>query len=431
MFPRSISKGLMASAITTVMALGVTSCAVNPVTGKKELSLMSQNQEVALGAQEYPKAQQQQGGEYLVDPALQSYVSRVGQKLAKVSDQPTLPYEFVVLNNSVPNAWALPGGKIAVNRGLLVLLEDEAELAAVLSHEIVHAAARHSAAAMSQQQILGAGIAILGATTQNTNYGDLVSLGSQLGGSAYIAKYGRENELESDQYGMKYMAAAGYDTQGAVRLQQKFVALSKGKQSGGLEALFASHPPSQARVDANKKHASKLSAGGTANRAQYQQAIGQLKRDADAYKSYDEAVAAVGNKEYDRALTLTRQAQKQQPKEAAFYALEGDLLAQKKQYQSALKSYETAVQKNPTLFSNWLMRGMLNAQLKNYTAAERDLNRSTQYLDTAHAHYYLGQVYEGQGNTKNALSQYQIAAQSEGEIGTKAQARVQALGSNG
>ncbi|WP_066959957.1 M48 family metalloprotease [Microbulbifer sp. Q7] len=430
MIPRSISNRLGALALTAAVITGLAGCAVNPVTGKKELSLMSQSQEVALGEQQYPKAQQTQGGEYLIDPSLQRYVSDVGQKLARVSDQPSLPYEFVVLNNGTPNAWALPGGKIAINRGLLVLLEDEAELAAVLGHEIVHAAARHSAAAMSQQQILGAGLAILGATTQDTAYGDLISLGSQFGGSAYIAKYGRDNELESDRYGMKYMVAAGYDPYGAVRLQKKFVELSKGKQAGGLEALFASHPPSQARVDANIQHAKKLG-GGVTKRNEYQRAIAQLKKDADAYKSYDEAVAAVQKKEYDRALTLTRQAQKQQPKEAAFFALEGDLLAQKEQYQAALQSYETAVQKNPTLFSNWLMRGLLNAQLKNYTAAERDLQRSTRYLETPHAHYYLGQVYEEQGNTKGALSHYQIAAKSSGDIASKAQARVQALSNKG
>ncbi|MBN8429629.1 M48 family metalloprotease [Microbulbifer salipaludis] len=430
MIPRSISNRLGALALTAAVTTGLAGCAVNPVTGKKELSLMSQSQEVALGEQQYPKAQQTQGGEYLIDPSLQRYVSDVGQKLARVSDQPSLPYEFVVLNNGTPNAWALPGGKIAINRGLLVLLEDEAELAAVLGHEIVHAAARHSAAAMSQQQILGAGLAILGATTQDTAYGDLISLGSQFGGSAYIAKYGRDNELESDRYGMKYMVAAGYDPYGAVRLQKKFVELSKGKQAGGLEALFASHPPSQARVDANIQHAKKLG-GGVTRRSEYQRAIAQLKRDADAYKKYDEAVAAVKKKAYDQALALTREAQKRQPKEAAFFALEGDLLAQKKQYQSALQSYETAVQKNPSLFSNWLMRGLLNAQLKNYTAAERDLQRSTRYLDTPHAHYYLGQVYEEQGNTKSALSHYQIAAKSSGDIASKAQARVQALSNKG
>ena len=418
------------TAAFAVAASLLVGCAVNPVTGKKELSLMSQGQELALGEQQYPINQQQQGGQYVLDKSLQDYVNRVGQKLAKVSDQPQLPYEFVVLNNSVPNAWALPGGKIAVNRGLLVMLDDEAELAAVLGHEIVHAAARHSAAAMSQQQVLGAGLAVLGATTKDTAYGDLVSLGGQLGGTAYIARYGRENELESDQYGMKYMAAAGYDPQGAVRLQQEFVKLSKGKQAAGLEALFASHPPSQARVNANIAHAKQLPKGGVTNRAAYQRAIAQLKRDADAYKTYDDALTAVENKQYDRALSLTRQAQKQQPREAAFYALEGDLLTEKKQYQNAYKAYDNAVQKNPGLFSNWLKRGMVSAQLKNYTDAERDLNRSLRYLETPYAHYYLGQVYELQGDVKDAYSHYQTAAQSGGDIGSKAQARMQALGNN-
>ncbi|WP_237067912.1 M48 family metalloprotease [Microbulbifer guangxiensis] len=405
-------------------------CAVNPVTGESQLSLISQGQEVALGEQQYPINQQQQGGEYVVDPALQEYVSRVGQKLAKVSDQPQLPYEFVVLNNSTPNAWALPGGKIAVNRGLLTILEDESELAAVLGHEIVHAAARHSATAMSQQQVLGAGLAVLGATTQNTAYGDLVALGGQLGGSAYIARYGRSNELEADRYGMKYMAAAGYDPQGAVRLQQKFVRLSEGRQAGALEALFASHPPSQARVDANMEYAKKLPAG-NANRAAYQRAIAQLQRDADAYGNYDQALKAASNKQYDQALSLVRRAQQQQPREAAFYQFEGDLLTQKEQYQAAYKAYDSAVQKNPGLFSHWLKRGLIAAKLNNYTDAERDLTRSLRYLETPHAHYYLGQVYEKKGEVKNAYSHYQTAAKAGGEIGSAAQARMQALGAQG
>ncbi|MFI2811154.1 MULTISPECIES: M48 family metalloprotease [unclassified Microbulbifer] len=423
-----ISRALTAAGLAVTLLSG---CAVNPVTGKQELSLISQGQEVALGEKQYPITQQQQGGEYVVDKSLQDYVSRVGQKLARVSDQPQLPYEFVVLNNGTPNAWALPGGKIAVNRGLLTLLEDEAELAAVLGHEIVHAAARHSAAAMSQQQVLGAGLAVLGAATQSTGYGDLVSLGGQLGGSAYIARHGRGDELEADKYGMRYMAAAGYNPQGAVELQRKFVKLSEGSQSGGLAALFASHPPSQARVDANIAHAKKLSSGGATNRAAYQQAIAQLKRDADAYATYDKALAAVKEKQYDRALNLTRQAQRQQPREAAFFQLEGDLLAQKEQYQAAHGAYDKAVQKNPGLFSHWLKRGLMSAQLNNYTDAERDLTRSMRYLETPHAHYFLGQVYEKQGNVQTAYGHYQTAAKAGGEIGTKAQARMQALGNKG
>ncbi|WP_299943231.1 M48 family metalloprotease [uncultured Microbulbifer sp.] len=424
--PRFFACIANAALIAAVFASG---CAVNPVTGEKQLSLISVQQELRLGQQQYPINQQQQGGQYTIDPHLQDYVNKVGQKLARASDQPQLPYAFVVLNNAVPNAWALPGGKIAINRGLLVLLEDEAELAAVLSHEIVHAAARHSATALSQQQVLGAGLAALGAATKDTAYADLISTGSQLGGSAYIARYGRSNELQSDKYGMQYMAAAGYDPQGAVRLQRKFVALSKGRQANGLDALFASHPPSQFRVSANIEHSQSLPTGGVTNRDAYQKAIAQLKRDAAAYKHYDQALQAAGKQQYDSALRLVRKAQQQQPKEATFFALEGDLLAQKKQYAKAHKAYDRAVQKNPTLFSHWLKRGVASAALKDYVSAERDLSRSLRYLDTAYAHYYLGEIYEQQGNPQTAYKHYQTAATAGGEIGSKAQARMQALAS--
>ncbi|MDA8978789.1 M48 family metalloprotease, partial [bacterium] len=119
-------------------------CAVNPVTGEKELSLISERQEISLGENNYGPSRQSQGGDYYLDSELQAYITSVGRRLAAQSDRPDLPYEFVVLNNSVPNAWALPGGKIAINRGLLEYLDDESQLAAVLAHEIVHAAARHS-----------------------------------------------------------------------------------------------------------------------------------------------------------------------------------------------------------------------------------------------------------------------------------------------
>src|SRR5688572_18091393 len=118
---------LSATAAVTMLV----GCVINPVTGDRELALVSADQEIAIGEQQYFPMRQAQGGDYVVDPELTAYVSSVGQRLAAVSDR-ALPYEFVVLNNSVPNAWALPGGKIAVNRGLLLELDNEAELAAVL-----------------------------------------------------------------------------------------------------------------------------------------------------------------------------------------------------------------------------------------------------------------------------------------------------------
>src|SRR3989338_2723987 len=125
----SLRKMMLAALLLT---LGVaTGCAVNPVTGQRELGFISEQRELTIGQQQYTPSQQSEGGQVTVDGELSAYVNRVGQRLAAVSDR-RLPYEFVVLNNSVPNAWALPGGKIAVNRGLLIELNNEAELAAVL-----------------------------------------------------------------------------------------------------------------------------------------------------------------------------------------------------------------------------------------------------------------------------------------------------------
>ena len=136
-----------------ILLVAMTGCAVNPVTGKNELSLVSEATEISIGNKQYLPSRQMQGGDYKVSPQVVTYVRNVGQKLAAVSDR-DLPYEFNVINDSVPNAWALPGGKIVVNRGLLVELKSEAELAAVLGHEIVHAAARHGAKGMERGMML-------------------------------------------------------------------------------------------------------------------------------------------------------------------------------------------------------------------------------------------------------------------------------------
>src|SRR5690606_34201620 len=244
-----------------LLAIGLTGCAVNPVTGKREIVLVGEATEIQLGEENYLPMRQSQGGDYDIDPALTEYVQSVGQKLAAVSDR-DLPYEFTVLNNSVPNAWALPGGKIAINRGLLVELESEAELAAVLSHEIVHAAAGHSANQMERGMLLQGLVLGTAVASRDSDYGQLFVLGANVGAQLINLKYGRSAELEADHYGMRYMSAAGYDPQGAVTLQEKFVRLSEGRRENWLTGLFSSHPPSQERVQANIRTAQSLPPGG-------------------------------------------------------------------------------------------------------------------------------------------------------------------------
>jgi predicted Zn-dependent protease len=238
-----------------VLLLTLSACGTNPVTGKREIQFVSEAQELQIGEQHYAPTRQSEGGDFKMVPELTTYVSEVGQKLAVVADR-KLPYEFVVLNSSVPNAWALPGGKIAINRGLLTELRSEAELAAVLGHEIVHAAARHGAKAQERGTLLQAGLAVatIGAAVggADQNVAGLLIQGAGLGAQLVQTKYGRDQELEADLYGMRYMKGAGYDPWGAVTLQEAFVRLSSetgAKPQGFIEGLFASHPPSQERVE--------------------------------------------------------------------------------------------------------------------------------------------------------------------------------------
>lgn len=258
---------------TLLTAFCLSGCSVNPVTGKNELSFISTSKELDIGKKNYVPYQQQ-GGRYSVDPDLNRYVSDIGKRLASLSGRPNLPYEFVVLNNGVPNAWALPGGKIAINRGLLMELEDEAQLAAVLGHEIVHAAGKHSVQKMQQSILLGIGVQATAIAAQGTEYGRAAAAGAGVGAGLWSARYGREQELESDAYGIDYMVKAGYDPHAAVELQETFLRLSQknGGSSSWIKGLFASHPPSQERVNKNRAKATAIGSGGVRNRKAFQRA---------------------------------------------------------------------------------------------------------------------------------------------------------------
>ena len=408
------------------LALLLTSCSVNPVTGENEFSLVSPQQEVAIGAANYSPSQQSQGGRYYIDPDLQVYVSEVGRKLAAVSHRPKLPYEFIVLNNSVPNAWALPGGKIAINRGLLLHLEDESQLAAVLAHEIVHAAARHGAARMTKGTFASIGAAALGIAGQSYGLGQLGNTVGQLGAAAWMAKYGRDDELESDAYGMDYMAKVGYDPYGAVRLQETFVELNKNRSQDFVSGLFASHPPSQARVAANMEKAKTLPKG-SAYRERYQRAIAQLKKDKLAYEAETAAIKALKAKDAKKALAELDKAVRIQPNEGYFWELRGHAWQVQENPGNAEKSFSTAIRKNPDYFSHHLARGVLRYKQKNKTGAKADLEASHKLLPTPVAGYYLGELAMERGDKAAAIKYFQGAANSKGELGQKARERLSTL----
>jgi predicted Zn-dependent protease len=249
-------------AVTSIAA-----CATNPVTGRRELSLVSEAQEIQMG-QEYAKQVEESLG--LVDnAALQDYVRRIGARLAAASERPQLPWRFGVIDDPVPNAFALPGGPIYITRGLMDLMDTEAELAGVLGHEIGHVTARHSVQQISKSQLaqLGLGVASI-LRPELQSFGGLLSGGLQL----LFLKYGRDAERQADELGFKYALNQSYDVN---EMDDVFLALQRvGDIEGrsGLPSFMSTHPDPGERIQTAQQRAAALPPSATprvANRPEY------------------------------------------------------------------------------------------------------------------------------------------------------------------
>lgn len=417
--PRPSLHVLKALALLPILAL-IAGCATNPVTGKKELNLISEDREIAIGTQNYIPGQQSQGGPYMASPQLVKYVQAVGHRLATVSDRPNLPYEFTILNNSVPNAWAMPGGKIAINRGLLTELSSEGELAAVLGHEIVHSAARHSAKAIERAMLLQAGMIATAYAAEGHRDAVWAVAGANVAGQMTQLTYSRGAERESDLYGTRYMVRAGYDPKSAIALQETFLRLKNGKRAGVFDKFFSSHPPSEERIRNNKDTVSELPQGGFVGKQEYLKAMASLRHAAGAYQAFDQGVAALKKRKSDEALTLARRAIRIEPSEALFYGLEGDALVVAKQMRPALKSYDKAIKRNNNYFLFFLRRGQIRQKLGDRSGARADLERSNALLPTAESNDALGRIALSHNRRAEALKYFRVAAQAKSETGRAA-----------
>ncbi len=342
-----------------------------------------------------------------------------GRNWSRSATGRTLPFEFVIINDSVPNAWALPGGKLAINRGLLTELKSEAELAAVLSHEIVHAAARHGARSVEQGTLLAAGAVIVSVLASDQKYAGIVDYATQGGAALLSLRFSREHELEADHYGIDYMVRAGYDPKAAVELQETFVRLSGNKSSNWLAGMFATHPPSQERVDANRKRAASLPANLYRGEEVYRQKLAFLTRSKPAYAAHDEGRKLL-EKHPAQALAKADQAIGLEPREAMFHDLRGDALKKLGRMPEAEQAFSEAIRRNDGYYASYLDRGLVRQRLGNNAGAQSDLERSNALLPTAAAHYELGNLALGSGKSAQAMEHYQLAAGSDSEVGKRA-----------
>ena len=275
--------------LSAAVLAGCGSTSINPVTGQAERSVMSEAAEIAEGRKSHGQVLQEYG--VLKNPRVQAYVNDIGQRLAKQSQRANLQWTFTVLDSPEINAFALPGGYVYITRGIMVYLDNEADLAGVMGHEIGHVTARHGAQRATRQQDAGLGVlaaSVLGAVLESQGIGGAGQMASDLSqtvAAGYISRYGREQELQADGLGAEYLSRIRFDPRNMVDVinvlknQERFaadLARAQGRPVPQQNSWLSSHPSNDQRLDNITQLAAQYKTGAAYNdegRARYQQML--------------------------------------------------------------------------------------------------------------------------------------------------------------
>jgi len=385
-------------------------CATDPVTGKKQFMLVSEDTEIQIDKQYAPLQFSTDYGE-VQDSQLNRYVSQVGNKMAAASHRPQMPYSFRVVNATYVNAYAFPGGSIAATRGIMLELDNEAELASLLGHELGHVNARHAAEQMSKGQLTQAlvgGISVL-AGTQSAALGDLASQMGQIGAGALLAKYSRDNEREADALGMQYMVGAGYGSEGFIGLMEMLNSMSKHK-STTVDLLFATHPMSQERYDtavqaANTKYGSALK--GPLNRERYMDHTAKLRAQKAAIQEIQNGEKQMAARKYDAASVHFRNALKKAPDDYVALCMLSISNLPQKNYAVGRQYAEMAQKAYPEEAQAYHLGGYFKIQLKDFEGALEEFRSYERLLPgNPNTIFFRGYCQEGMNQIEPAANEY-------------------------
>ncbi len=403
------------AAALVAAAFGV-ACVTNPVTGKSQLSLMGEEEEKQLGAQAYgPMIQESYGA--VTDPDLQRFVDGVGQGLAKVSHRPTLDYRFTVVNANYDNAFALPGGKICITRGLLSRMTTEDQLAGVLGHEVGHVTARHGAQQYTTQMLVGGllGIGAILLETEEVKGGPLIMSAAGIGSQLVLLRYSRDHERQSDELGMEYMARAGYNPRGFVESMEVLKG-AHDREPSKLEAMFQSHPLTSERIEtarqrATAKYPEKL--GAPYRVEAFASSTRAMKAEAPAFRLMDEGEKLLAKRDARGAAAKFDEAARLAPRQAILPALKAIALVEAKEPRSAREAAREAARRDPELFHGRLAGGLAAYRLSDWRDAISELQAAEKAVGPQLVTvFYQGRSYEELGDRTRAVEKYKLIAQS-------------------
>ena len=411
---RELPGSLLANRITRRQVLwllgasALSGCATSPVGGGAILVGMSEDEEKAVDQKVAPQQFSQDLGA-VQDEAIDQYLSDVGRRLDAKVHRPQMPYSYRVLNANYVNAYTFPGGAMGVTRGILVDLDDEAELAALLGHELGHVNARHAAQRQGQAMVTQAamtGVNIIGTAA---GFGGLADLGTQLGASVLLSSYSRDNEREADALGQEYMVRAGYPASGMVGLQQLLVEQQK-ESPGMLQTMFSTHPMSSERRDSAKQLAESKYATSNkrdAGRERFMDSTASLRRIKPTVDACQKGEVAMAGKEYGRAEERFRAALKATPRDYAANVLMAKCLSAQDKDAQALEFAQTATRVYPQEAQAHKLVGVLALGQKDPGTAFEHLDRYDRLLPgDAGVTFLKGVSLEALGKRPEAAKQY-------------------------
>jgi len=397
--------------LTSVSAAGIlTGCAIDPVTGKQQLMLVSEDKEIQIDQQQSPHQFSSDYG-MLQDKALNNYIDETGKSIAALSHRPHMPYSFRGVNATYVNAYAFPGGSIAVTRGILLSLDNEAELAALLGHELGHVNARHTAEQMSKGVLTNAVVGGISAVagTRSAALGQLAGQLGMFGAGALLASYSRDNEREADALGLEYMSRTGYNAEGFVGMMDMLRGLSKHKP-GAIELMFATHPMGDERyrtaveaVETRYRSGKKL----PLHRERYMDHTAKLRAKKGAIDAMQKGESTMAQKKYGAAENHFKKALKQAPDDyAGLLMMSKCLLAQKKDGE-AKRFAEKAQKAYPREAQAYHLSGFANIRLKDFDSAYQSFTRYGQLLPgNPNIIFFKGFSLEGMQRKEQAADQY-------------------------
>jgi beta-barrel assembly-enhancing protease len=419
----------------STVGLTVTSlqgCAQSPVSGERILVGMSEQQERQIDAQVAPHQFSSDMGA-VQDAETNRYVVELGQRLHPLTHRPTMPYSYRVVNANHINAYTFPGGAMGVTRGIVVAMEDEAELAALLGHEMGHVNARHAAQRQGQALLAQAAAVGLDVAMSDSQWRPLIGIGSQIGASAMLARYSRDHEREADALGQEYLVRGGYPASGMTQLHQRLLDRDKAAPSL-LATMFSSHPMSSERVanaDTLAQTRYRESLNRPTQRERYMDRTAGLRRLRPTIEACQRGETAMAKKAFADAQTQFAQALKATPSDyPANLRMAQCLQALGKNTEA--RHYALAAQNAyPEEAQAHKLAGVLSLSLKQPDEAYAALTRYSQRLPGDPGVEFLqGVAQEALGNQPLAAAHFQrfVAAVGQGDGAQYATSRLKAWG---